>query len=234
MKMNSEVVDSGRPSLGIILLDTLFPRPIGDVGNPGTFPFPVLYEVVKGAIPSRVVQGRDSSLLPPFIEAARRLVERGAKAITTSCGFLALFQRELSTAVPIPVFTSSLVQIPWAYELVGRRGRIGVLTADPQALGIDHLQSVGAEGTPVVIGGMDPEGEFYETYVRNRPRADFGKVEGEIVAKLEEMLRDHPDLSALVLECTNMALYRRALRKIFDRPIFDILTLIHYLHSSLK
>ena len=116
--------------IGIILLDTRFPRLLGDVGNPKTFPFPVLYEKVHGALPSRVVMERDSSLLFPFIEAAKALERRGAMAITTSCGFLAIWQKEMASAVNVPLFTSSLIQIPWAYELMGRRGRIGVLTAD--------------------------------------------------------------------------------------------------------
>lgn len=227
------IFEAGGTLIGIILLDTLFPRPAGDIGNPETFSYPVLYEKVAGAFPLRVIQ-KDPSLLSPFAEAARRLERRGAKAITTSCGFLALYQRELAASVQIPVFTSSLIQIPLAYEMVGRKGRIGVLTVDREALSFDHLQSVGAETTPIVIRGMDPGGEFYRTYIGNLPQMDYGRVEREVVATLGEMVNDHADLSALVLECTNMTLFRRAMREVFERPIFDILTLIDYMHSVLR
>lgn len=220
--------------IGIILLDSRFPRPPGDLGNPATFSFPVLYEKVEGAFPVRVVKGGDSSLLFSFVEAARKLERRGARAITTSCGFLGLYQKELASAVQIPVFTSSLVQIPWVYDLVGRRGRIGVLTADEEALTLKHLEGVGAESIPTIIRGMKPESEFFQTYVEDRPKLNYAAVEREIVTALQEMAKDHIDLSALVLECTNMTPYREALRKVFDRPIFDILTLIRYIHSTLR
>ncbi|MBS3918975.1 MAG: aspartate/glutamate racemase family protein [Deltaproteobacteria bacterium] len=220
--------------IGIILLDTRFPRLLGDIGNPKTFPFPVLYEKVDGALPSRVVRERDASLLIPFIEAAKTLERRGAMAITTSCGFLAVWQKEMASAVEVPLFTSSLIQIPWAYGLMGRRGRIGVLTADKNSLTIDHLKGVGAEEIPSVIRGMKPDSEFHRIYVRNIPDLNYQKIEKEVIAEASALVEDHPDISAVVLECTNMAVFRKALRESTKIPVFDILTLIHYIHSSLK
>jgi len=220
--------------VGVILLDTLFPRLPGDIGNPATFPFPVIYEKVHGAFPSQVVRERDSSLILPFIEAARILERKGAKAITTSCGFLAIWQKEMVSAVSVPLFTSSLIQIPWAYELVGRRGQVGVLTADRDSLTIDHLKGVEAEGVPSVIQGMKPDSEFHRTYVGNSPDLDYSRVEKEVVEEASTLISDHPDVSAVVLECTNMTLFRKALREAVRVPIFDILTLTHYIHSSLK
>lgn len=220
--------------IGIILLDTYFPRPLGDMGNPATFSFPVLYEKVAGALPERVVRERDASLLLPFMEAAKNLERRGAKAITTSCGFLSVYQKELAMAVEVPLFTSSLIQIPWVYQLTGRRGRIGVLTADRDSLTLDHLKGVDADGVPSVIRGMEPESEFHRTYIGNHSDPDFSKIEREVVDAASCLVKDHPDISALVLECTNMAIFRRALKGTIHIPVFDILTLIHYIHLSLS
>jgi len=219
--------------IGIILLDTRFPRPPGDIGNPATFPFPVLYEKVEGALPNRVIREKDASLILPFIKAAKALEKRGAKAITTSCGFLAVWQKEMASAVKVPLLTSSLIQIPWAYELMGRRGKIGVLTADRDSLTQKHLEGVEAEGVPTVIQGMNLESEFHRTYVGNSLDPDFSKIEKEVVGEVLVLINDHPDLSALVLECTNMAMFRKALRRAVKTPLFDILTLIHYIHLSL-
>jgi len=146
--------------IGILLLDTTFPRLLGDVGNPKTFPFPVIYEKVEGAIPLRVVKDRDEYLLPSFIEGAKALQRRGVKGITTSCGFLAIWQKEIASAVDIPVFTSSLLQVPWVYQITGRRGRIGILTADVSSLTEVHFEGVRASGIPMVVRGLNPEGEF--------------------------------------------------------------------------
>src|SRR5262245_62716288 len=98
--------------LGILMLEARFPRIPGDMGHAGTWPFPVLYKVVTGASPRRVVIDAASGLLSSFIEAARELESLGADGITTNCGFLSLYQRELAAAVRVPVATSSLMQVP--------------------------------------------------------------------------------------------------------------------------
>src|SRR3954454_8539016 len=85
--------------LGILMLEARFPRITGDMGNGETWPFPVLFRVVRGASPERVVLNGAKGLLPDFVAAARDLVDLGAEAITTNGGFLTLFQAELSAAV---------------------------------------------------------------------------------------------------------------------------------------
>src|SRR5262249_14345309 len=92
-------------SIGILMLQTRFPRIPGDMGNATSLPFQVSYRVVEGASPERVVTAGDEELLTPFINAARELEREGALAIATNCGFLAMFQRQLAAAVNIPVFT---------------------------------------------------------------------------------------------------------------------------------
>src|SRR3954463_8283844 len=94
--------------LGILMLEARFPRIPGDMGNATTWPFPVLYRVVRGATPERVVLRGAAGLLPDFLEAAAELVSFGAEAVTANCGFLSLFQREIAARVRVPVATSVL------------------------------------------------------------------------------------------------------------------------------
>jgi aspartate/glutamate racemase len=203
------------------------------VGNPKTFPFPVIYEKVEGAIPLRVVKGRDEYLLPSFIEGAKALQRRGVKAITTSCGFLAIWQKEIASAVDIPVFTSSLLQVPWVYQITGRRGRIGILTADVSSLTEVHFEGVGASGIPMVVRGLNPEGEFYRVYIGNSPNIDVSKAGREMVAEVSALMNEHPDISGLVLECANMPVFGKAVRDVVKVPVFDIVTLTNYIWSSI-
>ena len=133
-------------AVGIIMLDTKFPRVPGDIGNAGTFPFPVVYESVKGANPTRVVLESDPALIQPFIEAGRELCRRGVRFIVTSCGFLAVFHREFSQAMDVPVLTSSLIQVSLVHAAVGF-GTVGVLTANSRALTKKHFEAVGAART---------------------------------------------------------------------------------------
>src|SRR2546422_4019691 len=120
-------------TVGILILDTRFPRILGDVGNAATFPFPVRYHRVSGAHPDLVVRRGAEGLLPAFVQGARALEGEGVGAITTSCGFLVKYQQELAAAVRVPVFTSSLLMVPLVHRLLpaGRRG--GIMTLDPPA-----------------------------------------------------------------------------------------------------
>ena len=114
------------PFVGLLRLDTAFPRPVGDVGNPNTFDFPVRTAVVRGATAARVVRGGPDTPLAPFVEAARALAHDGAVAIGTSCGFLAAHQRALADALPVPFAASALLQVAWVAPLLPAGRRVGL------------------------------------------------------------------------------------------------------------
>ena len=132
-------------TIGILMLETQFPRIPGDMGNALTWPFPVMWKTVKGASPDRVVRHRAEGLLDAFIEAGREM-----DGITTTCGFLSLMQAELAEALDVPVATSSLMQAPMIQALLPPGRRVGVLTISKESLVPDHLTRVGvAADTPV-------------------------------------------------------------------------------------
>ena len=115
-------------AIGIIMLESQFPRILGDAGNAATWPFPVLYKIVTDASPDRVVRQNAEGLLEPFLGAARDLVNSGVDGITANCGFLSLFQAELSAAAGIPVASSSLMQVPWVQAILPPGKRAGIVT----------------------------------------------------------------------------------------------------------
>jgi len=211
--------------LGVLMLDTRFPRPVGDIGNPATFDFPLRHAVVAGASPQRVVRERDGSLLQPFIDAGRALVAQGARAITTSCGFLVLFQRELAQALPVPVWTSSLLLVPGLQAGLPAGRRVGVITIDAASLGADHLQAAGADpSTP--IEGVAPSCSLQRSLLGNVATLDEAQAAHDVVAAGLSLLARCPDVAALVLECTNMPPYAAALRRATGLPVHDITTLL--------
>jgi len=221
-------------SIGILMLDTRFPRIHGDIGNALTFPFPVRYKKVSGATPVRVVKEADPALILPFIEAARELEQEGVCAITTSCGFLAIFHKHLSRAVNIPVFSSSLLQLPMVAAIIGPHKKVGIMTASRPHLTPLHFKGVGAEGIDMVIYGMEEEEEFHKVFLEGKEEMDVAKVEQEMVKVAQTMIREHPDVGAIVFECTNMPPFRKAVQKAVNRPVFDIVTLTNYVYDSIK
>lgn len=211
--------------LGVLMLETRFPRIAGDIGHPATFGFPVRRAVVAGASPQRVVRSGDRALLQPFIDAGRALVAQGARAIGTSCGFLVLFQRALSEALPVPVWTSSLLLVAELQAALPAGRRVGVITIDAAALGAEHLRAAGAaEDTPVE--GVTAGCSLQRSLIDNLPVLDQTQAALEVVAAGHRLVARCPQVAVLVLECTNMPPYADALRQALGLPVHDARTML--------
>ncbi|MEO8132609.1 MAG: aspartate/glutamate racemase family protein, partial [Betaproteobacteria bacterium] len=189
--------------LGILMLEARFPRIPGDMGNGTTWPFPVLYRVVRGASPEKVVLQNAQGLLPAFIDAAQDLVRLGAEAITTNCGFLSLFQKELAAAAGVPVATSALLQVPWVQALLPPGKRVGLLTVSGSTLTPQHLAAAGVPlDTPCI--GTENGREFFRVLIKGESDdMDVALAEQDVVGAGQALVAQHPEVGALVLECTN-------------------------------
>ncbi len=219
--------------LGILTLDTRFPRIPGDVGAPGTFAFPVRIATVAGADVARVVHQADETLLQRFIEAARSLRDAGCLGVVTTCGFLVRWQRELADAVGIPVFTSPLLQLPVLARCVAQQRRVGVVTYSAQDLDVPVLEAAGAAAdTPVE--GVDPAGYFARTIRDGAATLDRARMAADVVAAGQRLCTRHPDIGAIVLECANMPPYRNAVAAQCGVPVFDATQAIAWFHSGLS
>jgi len=213
--------------IGVLMLDATFPRPPGDVGHPDTLGGPVRHAVIEGAWPSKVVASADSlrasGLAGIFAARARQLEREGARAITTSCGFLVLLQRELQAAVSVPVVTSSLLHLP---GLLAREPRVGVLTISAAYLGREHLLAASVEPArlgDVVVQGVDPTGEFARAILGNGATMNLAQAQAEVVSAALELKARAPALTSVVLECTNMPPYAPAVRAATGWRLYSLL-----------
>ena len=216
---------------GVIMLDTRFPRPPGDIGNPATFGGSALYEIVPGAAASRVVRAGapDPALLAPFLAARDRLVRAGAGLVTTSCGFLIRFQAALAEGCAVPVVSSSLLAIP---ALAAKYGRVGVITIHAERLTPDYLAAAGAApDTPVE--GTEAGCEITRKLLGDAPDLDLAAAGRDVVEAGLRLKARVPGLAAVLLECTNMPPYRATLAGALGLPVHDILTVLEERASGL-
>jgi len=221
-------------AVGILMLDTQFPRIPGDMGNASTFPFPVRYQRVEGADPDLVVRRGAAGLLPAFIEGAQRLQHEGVGAITTNCGFLVKFQRELAAAVRVPVFTSSLLLVPLVHRLLPPGRRVGIMTVNAGTLTREHLDGAGiGSDMPIAVAGMETEKEFTRVLLGNELVLDVDAARAEHVRVARRLVAEHSDISAIVLECTNMPPYAADIQRETGLPVFDIVSLVTMVHTAL-
>jgi hypothetical protein len=219
-------------------MDTAFTKIPGHIRNRTTFDFPVRYQVVAGATAQRLVTQADPSLLAPFIQAAKELETAGVAAITGACGFLVIFQQELADAVDVPLYTSSLIQLPMVGRMIRADQQVGLLVAKERALTRRHLEAVGAESVPVCVAGMAEQPEFREVMLEaRRTELDVDRLEREVLGVVERLARDSADqgadLGALVIECTDLVPFAHKIQDRIGLPVFDIVTLTNMVYRSL-
>lgn len=219
-------------AIGILMLESRFPRIPGDMGNATTWDFPVLYKVVKNASPDAVVRKGDRNLLDSFINAAKDLEKEGVRAITTNCGFLAMFHNQIAAAVDVPVFTSSLMQVPLVYAMLKPDQKVGIITINAETLSEKHLGEVGVSTVPHVICGTENEEEFTRAILGNEMTLDVEKSKADLVRVAHRLISENPDVGAIVLECTNMMPYAAAIQEEVGLPVFDIYTLVQMVHMA--
>jgi Asp/Glu/hydantoin racemase len=217
-------------AIGVLMLDTVFPRIPGDIGNATTWNYPVCYHIVRGASTDRIMaEEPDPQLLKPFLDGALELQERGVRLITTSCGFLGPFQPHISEAVKVPVITTSLIQVPAVCAMIGRNRKVAILVERAHLLTEGHFRGAGwsSRDFRVVVHGMAEGSYFPEVFIGNRPEADIERLEQEIRELGESLIRLHPDVGAVVCECTNFVPFNHGLQEVVRVPVFDIVTLVH-------
>lgn len=221
------------PRIGILVLDTKFPRIPGDAGNPDTWPFPTILRTVPEASPVRVAGERATGLIEAFIEAGRELATAGAAGIITTCGFLVLHQRRLAAALPVPVATSTLLQGPAVARMLPDGRRVGILTYSRAFLKPEFLATAGLPAdTPVE--GVAPDGVFFKAISYGSEALDFAAMEREVVDAARRLVKRHPDIGALLLECANMPPYSAAVRMATGLPVFDAYGFFCSFHASLR
>lgn len=223
------------------MIEGRFPRPVGAIGNAATFSFPVMHHVVSGASGEKTVREL-SNLKPgsnaymdaisPWLEGARLLEEQGCKALTTSCGFAVLFQKELAETVEIPVWSSSLMMASFILSGLGPDKALGVISAEKTSLGPAHLGAAGILLDRVRIAGMEGCPEFAATTWDDRETLDQDRLEDEALSVAKRLIADHPEIGAILLECSLLPPYRAAIQAATGKPVFDFTHLVEMAHNA--
>jgi len=218
--------------VGILMLNTCFPRMPGDIGNATTFSFPVCYKVIEQADYSSVVSKPDFGLVAPFVEAARELERAGCRAVFTSCGFLAIFQREISQELDIPFISSSLMQVKYVHAFLPRGKKVGIVTAYANKLTRRHFEGVGIADIPKKVVGLD--GMYFGDFLKDMPHEfDSRQAESDMLEVVGRMLSEDGDIGALVFECTNMPPFAYSVQNRYHLPVYDAVTMINYIESGI-
>lgn len=222
--------EEGHVPKGLMQLESL----VGNSTNPDSYPFPVHFCRIKGANVETVLENPSGEVLRRMIEESKRLIADGVRAITTSCGFNAIFQRELASALPVPVFSSSLLQVPLVHRMISAERSVAVLTAKKSALRGEHLAAVGiTKEMRVNVLGMEESPEWNKIFTAPEEPVDLGRIAKDTVAAVERGIAEHPETGAIVLECTDLPPFAQSIREAVGLPVFDFITLMGMTAASI-
>ncbi|SER56937.1 aspartate/glutamate racemase family protein [Salipaludibacillus aurantiacus] len=220
-------------SIGIILIDTFTPFIPGDVGNATTYSFPVRFQTVKGLTFDKLLN-KDRSMLEPLIEAGQDLVNEGVKAVTGDCGYLAMYQEELADTLKVPVFMSSLLQLPFMSHMLKKGEKIGVICSKADYFDEKILEGLGINShVSLCVRGLEGQENF-----RKAAHDEIGiiapdLIEQEVVSVARQLTEDEPAVKLLLLECSSLPPYAAAVQQAVQLPVFDYVTMINYVQSTL-
>lgn len=225
--------------VGMILFDEITPGFPGDMRNASAYPFPIQYEIAEGVSGMDLVFGPDPArFLDPLKRAAKKLEKLGCRAIAAECGYFATYQKEIAAHVDVPVFMSSLLQVPLAQQVIGSEKVVGILVIAAEALRDEHLEAVGIQpGSPYVIAGAKESGrcqallDLGELVDQEARQADYTQIERDLVGLAVDFYQRHPNMGALVIECSIMPPFARAIQREIDIPVFSWGTLLDYAYS---
>ncbi|MGO1183915.1 MAG: aspartate/glutamate racemase family protein [Micrococcaceae bacterium] len=220
--------------IGILVLNTGYPLLPGNLANAGSFDFPVRYQVVEG-VESPALIGGDRSVLDPILTAAAQLEADGCRAIVGACGYFARYQQEVSAAVSVPVFLSSLCQVPMIAAALRPAESLGILCANSAKFDPALLDAVGAGSMAdrCVVAGLEDAPAFRGAILEDQGWMDTEAVESEVINAAIALVGQHPDIGALLLECSDMPPYAQAISRATEKPVWDYLTLTTWIHASI-
>jgi hypothetical protein len=228
-------------AIGIALLDQLHSQPLipGNVGNASTYDFPVRLKIIEGLhdnpyAPVRDAQGRYSPDVQRTVDAVKELEADGVRAVVMSCGFFSVVQEVLTEEVQIPVFSSPLLLVPLLSRMIGRRKKVGILTASKKRLTREFLEPVGiTESIPYVVEGLEASTEFYGCFMGGtRTLLDVDLLRKQVVDIASGFVRESPEIGVLLLECSDLPPFAADIQQATGKPVFDFITFVNAVHQA--
>jgi len=219
-------------AIGILVLDLWYPYLPGNVANASTFDFPVLYKILRGSTIPQIFSG-DPALLDMILEGGKELEQQGARAIIGACGYFGNFQKEAAAKLDVPVYLSSLLQVPIIRRGLKPNQKVGIICANSDSFTPKLLSQNGVDDlSDVVVTGAQRLLEF-QKILQCAGSFNSSKIEQQLVGLAKQFVTDHPDIGAILLECSDMPPYAWAIQNAVRLPVFDFITLINWVHSAM-
>jgi len=218
-------------AIGIVVLETWYPLLPGNVANATTYDFPVRYKILGEATVDMIMRS-DPALLEMVIEAGRELEREGVRALVGACGYFANYQQEVSAALNIPVFLSSLFQVPLIHQALKPGQKVGIVFANAQAVNEKMLLACGiTPDIPIAYVGMEEQREF-RNILEYGGQFDYDRFEEEVVTQAKKLVSENPEVGAILLECSDLPPFARSVQRAVKLPVWDYISMVNWIYHG--
>jgi len=84
----------------------------------------------------------------------------------------------------------------------------------------------------IFIAGMEKQKNFWSAIMDEQGILDSNAIEKEVVAVASDLRQRAPNIGAILLECSDLPPYSAAVQEALKLPVFDFVTMIKYVFSS--
>jgi Asp/Glu/hydantoin racemase len=218
-------------AIGVLYVATPFVFVPGNIQNATTLGFPVAYECAEGVSIAELLEGA-KKVETALLSAAARLEKRGVRAIVGACGSFANFQTVLNSAVSVPVFSSVLTQIPWLLRMLPRTQRLAIIFADKRSFTAQvQAECCIDDLSRLVITDCMPLAPF-RALIEQPYRIFHQELRLAVAEHARDLVRTHPDIGLVVLQCSELSPYASAIQAAAHRPVVDVVGLAQWVYST--
>ena len=172
--------------------------------------------------------GKDATVPPPA--KARR--EALGVRILSSVVLIVVIVAAIALGRPYfnLLVAASVATLSWEWARLCGGVRFGATGA---TLAVAVLAAVGIDASvPVVTAGLQGCPEFSSTFLGNSGNLEHDEVQREVVSVVKGLIERHPDVGALLFECSDIPAYAWAAQLEVRLPIWDYSTLIRWIYDG--
>jgi hypothetical protein len=149
-----------------------------------------------------------------------------------ACGYFANYQREVAAALNIPVFLSSLLQVPMIYRALKPEQQVGILVANAKAVNQTMLEACGiTSDIPIAYLGMEDQPEF-RNILEYGGQFHYDRFEAEVVSRAQQLVAGNPNVGAILLECSDLPPFAWSVQRAVKLPVFDFISMINWIYHG--
>ena len=134
----------------------------------------------------------------------------------------------------MPVYLSSVLQVPIMGRGLRADQKVGIICATEKSLTSSLLKQCGVENASkvVIVGALEQGTPEFSNILDCTGQFNSAKIEKEIVDIAINLVKQHPEVGAILLECSDMPPYAWAVQNAVRLPVFDFISMINWVETA--